>query len=114
MMENGTDNWKNTGRKIMKINDRRGPKSRKSGSGRGRGTLFLTCRAMSYQFLEEFGQSWRQDAQSRDGPRWWQDGHLGLHLGALGSILASTWLVWGGFWKAFGSMLADALDIKDL
>ena len=98
----------------MKIRARRCPKSRKSGSGGGRETLFLTCRAMSYHFLEEFGQSWRQDAQSytQDAPRCCQDGCLGRNLCHLGEILVPSWEVLGGFGEPFGGVFGHRRECK--
>ena len=69
---------------------------------------------MSYQFLEEFGQSWRQDAQSHtsDAPRWDQDERLGPSLSHLGAILAPSREVLGGFGEAFGGVFGHGRECK--
>ena len=61
---------------------------------------------MSYEFLEEFGKSWRQDAQSHtlDAPRWGQDGRLGPNSSHLGAILAPSREVWGRLLEVFLDM----------
>ena len=40
------------------------------------------------------------------------DGHLGLNLGRLGSILASTWEIWGGLGEHLGGLLGDGRECK--
>ena len=70
---------------------------------------------MSYQFLEEFGQSWRQDAQSHtsDAPRWGQDERLGPNLSHLGAILAPSREVLGGFGEPFGGVFGHRRECKN-
>ena len=51
----------------------------------------------------KMGQDGNKMAQ--DGPRWQQDAHLGLNLGGLGPILASTCPILGGPGADFGSVL---------
>ena len=49
---------------------------------------------------------------AQDGPRWRQDGHLGLNFGGFGAILDVTWTILGGglgrilevFWHVAGTV----------
>ena len=108
-MENGTGNWKNTIGKIMKIRAQRGPKSRTSGSGGGRGLFFGPAARRRNKF-------WKTSA--KDGtktlkvtPKMRQDGAKMGVLGATCAILARSWLQVGRFGEVLGSLLEVFLDI---
>ena len=51
---------------------------------------------------------------AQDGPRWRQDGHLGLNFGGFGAILDVTWTILAGLGEHFGSVLAHGWDSKNL
>ena len=41
---------------------------------------------------------------AQDGPRWRQDGHLGLNFGGFGAILGVTWTSLGGLGEDLGGI----------
>ena len=51
---------------------------------------------------------------AQDGPRWRQDGHLGLNFGGFGAILDVTWTILGGLGEDLGGVLAHGWDSKHL
>ena len=51
---------------------------------------------------------------AQDGPRWRQDGHLGLNFGGFGAILGVTWTILGGLGEDLGGVLAHGWDSKNL
>ena len=51
---------------------------------------------------------------AQDGPRWRQDGHLGLNFGGFGAILGVTWTILGDLGEHFESILAHGQDGKNI
>ena len=51
---------------------------------------------------------------AQDGPRWRQDGHLGLNFGGFGAILGVTWTSLGGLGEDLGGIVAHGWDSKNL
>ena len=80
----------------------------KIGGWMGLGLLFVVSGAL--------GRSQAKMAAScaQDGPRWRQDGHLGLNFGGFGAILDVTWTILGGLGEDLGGVLAHGWDSKNL
>ena len=51
---------------------------------------------------------------AQDGPRWRQDGHLGLNTGGFGAILCVTWTILEGLGEDLGGVLAHGWESKNL
>ena len=51
---------------------------------------------------------------AQDGPRWRQDGHLGLNFGGFGAILGVTWMIFEGLEEDLGGVLAHGWDSKNV
>ena len=51
---------------------------------------------------------------AQDGPRWRQDGHLGLNFGGFGAILGVTWMILEGLGEDLGGVLAHGWESKNL
>ena len=49
-----------------------------------------------------------------DGPYWRLDGHLGVNLGGLGSILGLSWWILEGSWEVLGRILEAFWDMGGL
>ena len=87
------------------------------------GWVLVLCSSSLARFGENFLESCGQDARSeakmaascaQDGPRWRQDGHLGLNFGGFGAILGVTWTILGELGEDLGSVLAHGWDSKNL
>ena len=66
--------------------------------------LFLSLWRDLVRILGEVGHKMHK-VGAPDGPYWRLDGHLGVNLGGLGSILGLSWWILEGSWEVLGKIL---------
>ena len=111
----------------MKIEAWKGPKPNKNRCLEASWSVLGRLGWLLRDFWSIFSRHWGEDRRNmgqvgaklaascaQDGPRWHQDGHLGLNFGGFGAILGVIWMILRGLGEDLGGVLAHGWESKNL